>query len=120
MHAFVLSGHGGMDMLEYRDDWPVPDCADNEVLVRVHACGLNNTDVNTRTAWYSEAVSSSTTGGAFEEAADDDATWGGAPITFPRIQGADVSGRVAATGGNVAPIAGWQACNDRSMDPGLG
>jgi len=27
-----------------------------EVLVRVGACGLNNTDINTRTAWYSKSV----------------------------------------------------------------
>ena len=100
MRAFVLTGHGGMEMLEYREDWPVPEVGEGEVLVCIHACGLSNTDVNTRTAWYSKGVSSNTTGGAFDEAADEDATWGGAPITFPRIQGADVAGSVVATGAN--------------------
>lgn len=96
MRAFVLTGHGDMDKLVYHEDWPVPVPVPGEVLIRVHACGLNNTDVNTRTAWYSKGVSENTTGGAFDSADDDDATWGGAPITFPRIQGADVSGTVVA------------------------
>jgi hypothetical protein len=53
-----------------------------EVLIRVGACGLNNTDVNTRTGWYSKAVSEATTGSAYAEVHDDDPTWGGAPIAF--------------------------------------
>ena len=69
-----------------------------EVLIKVHACGLNNTDVNTRTAWYSRGVSESTTGEASQTADDQDAAWGGAAITFPRIQGADVCGRVVELG----------------------
>lgn len=96
MRAFVLTGHGDMDKLVYHTDWPVPVPDAGEVLIKVHACGLNNTDVNTRTAWYSKGVSENTTGGAFDTAEDDDATWGGAPITFPRIQGADVCGTVVA------------------------
>jgi len=96
MKAFVLTGHGDMDKLVYHTDWPVPVAGKGEVLIKVHACGLNNTDVNTRTAWYSKGVSENTTGGAFEDADDEDATWGGAPITFPRIQGADVCGTVVA------------------------
>lgn len=96
MKAFVLTGHGDMDKLVYHTDWPVPVAGSGEVLVKVHACGLNNTDVNTRTAWYSKGVSESTTGDAFDTADEDDATWGGAPITFPRIQGADVCGTVVA------------------------
>jgi len=64
----------------------------------VHACGLNNTDINTRTAWYSKGVTSNTTGGSFDDASDDDGTWGGKPLEFPRIQGADVCGTVVASG----------------------
>ncbi len=96
MRAFVLTGHGDMDKLVYHTDWPVPAAGDGEVLIKVHACGLNNTDVNTRTAWYSKGVSENTTGSAFDNADDDDATWGGAAITFPRIQGADVCGTVVS------------------------
>ena len=98
MKAFVLTGHGDFDKLEWHDDWPVPTPSGDEIVIKVGACGLNNTDINTRTAWYSKAVTENTTGGAFDEADDDDATWGGAPISFPRIQGADVVGKVVALG----------------------
>ncbi|MGI9433622.1 MAG: alcohol dehydrogenase family protein [Geminicoccaceae bacterium] len=98
MRAMVLTGHGGMDKLVFHDDWPVPKPEPHQVLIRVHACGLNNTDVNTRSGWYSKAVSGATTGGAYKEIDDSDPTWGGAPITFPRIQGADVVGTVVAVG----------------------
>lgn len=98
MRAVVLTGHGDFDKLVYHEDWPVPQPGPGEVLIKVLACGLNNTDVNTRTAWYSKGVTDETTGGAFETAEEEDATWGGAAITFPRIQGADVAGRVMAVG----------------------
>ncbi len=98
MAAVVLTGHGGLDKLEYHADWPTPKPGPGEVLVKVLACGLNNTDVNTRTGWYSKGVTGGTTGGALETAEDDDAAWGGAPIAFPLIQGADVAGQVVAVG----------------------
>jgi len=101
MRAVVLTGHGDFDKLEYHDEWPTPSAGHGEVLIKVHACGLNNTDVNTRTAWYSKGVSDQTTGGAFESADDQDASWGGLSLTFPRIQGADVSGTVVAAGADV-------------------
>ena len=98
MRAMVLTGHGGLDKLVFHDDWPVPSPGSHEVLIKVHACGLNNTDVNTRSGWYSKAVSEATTGGAYQEVGENDPTWGGAPITFPRIQGADIAGTVVAVG----------------------
>lgn len=98
MKAVVLTGHGGLDKLVFHDDWPVPSPGPHDVLIKVHACGLNNTDVNTRSGWYSKTVSEATTGGAYREVGEDDPTWGGAPITFPRIQGADIVGKVVAVG----------------------
>lgn len=98
MRAFVLTGHGDMDRLEYRTDWPVRRPGPGEVLIKVHACGLNNTDVNTRTGWYSKAVTEATTGSGFSDVGQEDPSWGGAPILFPRIQGADVAGTVVAVG----------------------
>jgi NADPH:quinone reductase-like Zn-dependent oxidoreductase len=98
MRAVVLTGHGDLDRLVYHDDWSTPSPGADEVLIRVAACGLNNTDVNTRTAWYSKGVEDATTGGALDGADEDDAAWGGAPITFPRIQGADAVGNVIAVG----------------------
>ena len=37
----------------------------------------------------------------FDRVGEEDPTWGGRPITFPRIQGADVCGRIVAVGRNV-------------------
>ncbi len=108
MRAVVLTGHGGYDKLEYREDWPTPAPAPGEVLVKVGACGLNNTDINTRTAWYSNSVTEGITGGAatagFGGADAATGSWGGKPLAFPRIQGADVAGTIAAVGDGVDPV----------------
>lgn len=101
MRAVILMGHGGLDQLQYRADIRKPEPGPGQVLIRVAACGLNNTDVNTRTAWYSKGVSDATTGAAFDAASDEDSSWGGAEIRFPRIQGADVAGRVEAVADGV-------------------
>lgn len=103
MRAMVTMGHGDLDRIVLHPDWPRPDPAPGEVLIRVGACGLNNTDVNTRTGWYSKAVTEATTGSAYAQVGDDDPTWGGSPIAFPRIQGADVCGRIVAVGDGVNP-----------------
>ncbi|WP_254437414.1 alcohol dehydrogenase family protein [Ruegeria arenilitoris] len=101
MKAMVTMGHGGLEQMVLHEDWPRPEPAAGEVLIKVAACGLNNTDVNTRSGWYSKTVTDATTGGAFEEVGKDDPTWGGAPITFPRIQGADICGQIVAVGDGV-------------------
>ena len=49
MRAMVTMGHGDFDKLAWHEDWPVPTAGAGDVLVRVGACGLNNTDINTRT-----------------------------------------------------------------------
>ncbi|MGC6453477.1 MAG: alcohol dehydrogenase family protein [Candidatus Puniceispirillaceae bacterium] len=103
MTAMVTMGHGDFDKLVWHEDWPVPKAASDEVLVKVGACGLNNTDINTRTGWYSKTVSEATTGGAYDEVGSDDPSWGGAAVTFPRIQGADVCGEIVAVGDGVDP-----------------
>lgn len=107
MRAVVLTGHGGLDKLSYREDWPTPRPGPGEAVVAVGACGLNNTDINTRTAWYSDKVTGGVTDaggkGGFAEAEAAKGTWGGAALTFPRIQGADVAGLIAAVGEGVDP-----------------
>ena len=40
MKAVVLVGHGDLDQLVYHEDWPVPVPGDDDVLIKVHACGL--------------------------------------------------------------------------------
>ncbi|WP_246686005.1 alcohol dehydrogenase family protein [Mesorhizobium sp. B2-4-6] len=104
MKGVLLVGHGGFEKLEYRDDLPVPKPNTGEVLIRVAAAGVNNTDINTRIGWYSKGVTTGTEGGAakgFEAAHDDDASWSGVPLVFPRIQGADCCGRIVAVGDGV-------------------
>ncbi len=103
MRGVQLVGHGGLDKLIYSENLPRPVAGPGEALIRVKACGLNNTDVNTRTAWYSKGNAEATSGAGSKTAQDDDATWGGAAISFPRIQGADVCGIVEAVGPGGAP-----------------
>ena len=105
MAAVILTGHGGLEKLEYRTDWPVPRPASGEVLIEVLAAGINNTDINTRIGWYSKAVSSATGDGGVTgyDAFDGvDGSWSGASLEFPRIQGADVCGRVVEVGEGVS------------------
>jgi NADPH:quinone reductase-like Zn-dependent oxidoreductase len=89
VRAVVTTGHGGLERLSYRTDWPDPQPGADEVLIAVGACGLNNTDINTRVGWYAKAEG-------------DEESWTGAPLPFPRIQGADVCGRVVGAGAGVA------------------
>lgn len=91
MHGVVLTGHGGFDKLEYLTNIPVPSPKNNEVIVQVGAAGVNNTDINTRIAWYSKS-----------DAAGEDASWSGEALKFPRIQGADVCGVIVAVGQDVS------------------
>jgi len=48
----LLTGHGNFDKWEVRDDIPDPGPGSCDVLIRVGAAAVNNTDINTRTAWY--------------------------------------------------------------------
>lgn len=92
MQAVQLLGHGGPDQLVVRDDVPVPQPGPDEVLIEVRACGMNNTDVWVREGAYGT-----------EEDAAAVSTWrrGRSTLTFPRIQGTDTVGRVAAVGDGV-------------------
>jgi len=90
MQGILLTGHGGPEMLQYRNDIPVPTPSANQVLIRVSAAAVNNTDINTRTGWYAKS-----------DSANSDAGWSGTGIDFPRIQGADVCGHIVAVGDNV-------------------
>jgi len=105
MHAVLLTGHGGYEALKYRTDVPVPQPKPGEVLIRVAAAAVNNTDINTRVGWYSKAVTEgSNTGGAtgFARVDNADASWSGVPLAFPRIQGADACGRIVSVGEGVS------------------
>lgn len=89
MLAAVMERHGGPDALVVRQaERPAP--APGEVLVRVLAAGVNNTDIWTREGKYGTADDATATAG-----------WKGVPIATPRIQGADVVGIVEKAGAGI-------------------
>jgi len=103
MRAVLLKGHGDTDQLEYRTDVPVPSPGAGEVLINVRAAAINNTDINTRIGWYSKSVSAATSATRAVAATSADSGWAGNALSFPRIQGADACGHIAAVGRGVDP-----------------
>jgi NADPH:quinone reductase-like Zn-dependent oxidoreductase len=75
--AVVTTGNGGFDKLQYREV-PLPELGAGEVLIKVLAAGVNNTEINTRLGWYS--------GGGWH-----------IPTPFPFVQGTDCCGVVTQT-----------------------
>ena len=92
MSAVQLVGHGGMEQLVHTRDAPTPQPAPGEVLIDVHACGMNNTDV-----WVREGAYGSDTDPT------EISSWrrGRSTLEFPRIQGTDIVGRIATVGQGV-------------------
>ncbi|MFJ1602164.1 zinc-binding dehydrogenase [Streptomyces sp. NPDC088253] len=88
MRAVRITGHGGPEVIELTEV-AVPAPRAGEVLVQVSAVALNNTDLWTREGAYGRPGDPKAMSG-----------WRG-PIDFPRIQGADVAGRVVAVGSGV-------------------
>lgn len=105
MKAVVTTGNGGYDKLEYRDV-PMPTLLTGEVLIRVLAAGVNNTEINTRLGWYSDSVTTATN--ATAEVAEksvvevSDGGWNES-TPFPLIQGTDCCGQIVAVAENVSP-----------------
>ncbi|TVP46199.1 MAG: alcohol dehydrogenase [Halomonas sp.] len=92
MAAMLLTGHGGIEKLQYHEDVAVPQPKAGEVLVQVTATAKNNTDRKAREGLYPTKDKGDVTSFAM----------GGTPtLTFPRIQGADVAGRIVAVGEGV-------------------
>lgn len=90
MKAMVLTGHGGLDKLEYKDV-PTPSPSPGDVLVQVTATAKNNTDRKAREGLYPTKKGETT---SFQMS-------GKPTLIFPRIQGADIAGRVVAVGAGV-------------------
>lgn len=92
MKAMLLTGHGGIEKLQYSENFPAPEPAAGEVLVKVTATAKNNTDRKAREGLYPTRDKGEVT--SFQ--------MGGSPtLIFPRIQGADVVGHVVAVGEGV-------------------
>lgn len=80
MKAILLYKHGGPEVLEY-SDFPAPEPAAGQVLVKLKAAALNRLDL-----WVREG-------------------WPGIKLEYPHIPGADGAGEVIALGEGVK---GWQ------------
>ncbi len=78
MKAVVIRSYGGREVLDV-EEVPVPGIADDEVLIRVHAAGVNPVDWKVRAGYLKEML----------------------PYEFPLTLGWDVSGTVAEAGSNV-------------------
>ena len=101
MTGIITTGTGGYERLEYLDRLPVPEPGPEEVLVKVLAAGVNNTEMNTRLGWYSATIDVGTNSHS-EVTSDDfegikDGGWHN-KTPFPLIQGTDCCGQVVRVG----------------------
>lgn len=114
MKAVVTTGVGGPDKLVYTDT-PVPEPGVGEVLLKVLAAGVNNTEINTRLGWYSSSVREGTgdTKSCVERA---DGGWNAA-TPFPLVQGTDCCGEVVALGPEAQALIGQRVIVRACMRP---
>jgi len=96
MMAVVTTGTGGYEKLEYKRV-PMPVAGPGEVLLKVLAAGVNNTEINTRLGWYSASVTQATAETSDTEDRRQDGGWN-ISTPFPFIQGTDCCGEVVAVG----------------------
>ncbi len=89
MKAAVIEKQGGIENIVFRE-FPKPTIGPNDVLVRVHACGLNYFDVFVRRGMP------------------------GFPVPMPFISGGDIAGEIAEIGANVK---GWTVGERCLVDP---
>ncbi|MBM7578030.1 zinc-binding dehydrogenase [Jeotgalibacillus terrae] len=85
MKAVQVVGYGDENQLQVVDI-PVPEPKANEVLVRVRACAINNTEI-----WMRE--------GAY--GTDEESGWRPEGVQFPRIPGSDITGEIVSVGSAV-------------------
>ena len=91
MRAMRLhADHGASAALRLESDVPIPVPAENEVLVAVRACGLNQVDLLTRDGETPQEV------------------------PLPHISGTEVAGDIVAVG---AAVTGWNAGDRVVVDP---
>ena len=96
MKAVVTAGNGGYEKLEYTDV-AIPEIMRDEVLIKVLAAGVNNTDINTRLGWYSSSITDSTNATSDDKPSLRSTNGGWSKQTpFPLIQGTDCCGQVVS------------------------
>lgn len=113
MKAVITVGNGGYDKLQCRVV-RLPTLESGEVLIKVLAAGVNNTEINTRIGWYSSSVTTGTQDAAVAEeqqaTAKEDGGWN-ETTPFPFIQGTDCCGRIVA----VAPDGNQSTIGSRVL-----
>ena len=92
MKAVVFYEHGGPEVLQYREDIPVPEIGADDVLVKVRYAALNRLDNFVRRGWA------------------------GLQLKMPHILGSDGAGTLAALGERVS---GWQIGQRVTYNPTL-
>jgi alcohol dehydrogenase len=90
MRAVLTVGHGGRDRLQLAQDFPDPQVAPEEVLVRIAATAVNFHDIFTRRGMP------------------------GIKIPLPVIVGSDIAGEIVAIG---AGVGGWKPGDRVLVDP---
>ncbi len=91
MRGVVANGHGGPEVLELRDDLPEPVPGEHDLLIEVHACGLNPVDTKILAGALGERAA-------------------------PYVLGYDVSGIVRAVG---SAVTGFEAGHEVLATPSL-
>jgi len=81
MRGVTFDRHGGTEVLQYRDDLPIPEPGVGEVLLRIKAAAMNYNDI-----WARQGVP-------------------GMDFLMPHISGTDGAGIVEALGPNVTTVA---------------
>jgi len=92
MKAVLTMGTGEYDQLVYQEV-PLPELNKGEVLIKVLAAGINNTEINTRLGWYSSSVTAATDATSAIES--NDGGWS-EETPFPIIQGTDCCGEIVS------------------------
>jgi NADPH:quinone reductase-like Zn-dependent oxidoreductase len=92
MKAVLFHTHGGLEVLEYTD-FPTPEPAEGQVLVKLEAAALNRVDIWTRNGWP------------------------GIKLEYPHISGSDGAGTVAAVG---ADVSDWKVGDQVVINSNLG
>ncbi len=95
MRAIVIHEHGGRDQLLLDADVPTPRAGPGQVVVQVHACGLNHLDIFVRRGMP------------------------GKPIPLPFTSGGDIAGVIAEQGPGVSDfVVGQRVLVDPAIEHG--
>ncbi|TMI77968.1 MAG: zinc-binding dehydrogenase, partial [Bacillati bacterium ANGP1] len=95
MRAIVIREHGGRDKLLLDADAPTPRAGPGQVVVQVHACGLNHLDIFVRRGMP------------------------GKRIPLPFTSGGDIAGVIAEQGAGVSGVAvGQRVLVDPAIEHG--